>query len=292
MITSITKYKGNKSDIDLSKGFIYIAIGLPHLILAIEYSKRTKMSNPEIPISIFTNIELKENIFEEFVHIDIIGLINTTQGENRLAKLSANVLSPFEKTAYIDTDAYCASSINSGFKFLDWFDICARSLIAPKFVDRKHNFKGILASELPHWNCGFLLFNKNKKTSEFFKDWRESYNFLQMKKDQFSFAQTILTSDIRVLSLDTSWNSNMRQHQKFGTPRRMRKIIHQKPILSDINRLNITLETIRNLIVNINDYKNNEKECKNMISYYSVLFRTAQDITLRGYRSMRMRVLS
>ena len=193
-------------------GILYLAFGRPYLSMALLSASTARRSNPDLPICIVTNVveSLPELAFWDFSR-DKLVFINEETSMNRYVKTRLNVITPFDKTIFVDCDTKVLGSLAIANLLLDYFDVCVRLNRRPQVSPGKGDrlvLDGVQVVELPHWNSGVLLFRKNDRVSRFFGYWNQRFQEIGVPFDQVALVEAVFKSDARVLSLDDRWNDS------------------------------------------------------------------------------------
>ena len=231
------------------EGIVYLAMGPAYAVLA-GLSIKTLKKFSDIPVTVIVDDSVKPH--SQSLGADTITCISNVASENRAVKSRIYELSPYENTLFIDCDTIINGDVADCFRYLEYFDIAIKQKIKAfsrlgKGSLSLFNGKHIVA-ELPHWNSGVIAFKRNKKTKNMFQDWAQLQSELKYDFDQPALAEAIIKSDVRVVSLEETWNfQNCRA--VYGSKE---KIIHYSSSLNNkIKRL--LRETCRNNFPEFND---------------------------------------
>lgn len=188
----------------MSKGYIYVAANNVGGIKSTDYIKEAIFSakslrkhDPEAQITLFTNQDIKDDVFNE-IKIVKMGL-----------RCKQNVLldSPYEKTIYLDTDTYINHTINDLFDLLDKYELIGcndysrkRILPIPEYMNIPYGF-----SEL---NGGVIGYKKCTNFKKFIKLWVHYYKKYNKIThwDQPSLRISLWESDINLYILPSEYN--------------------------------------------------------------------------------------
>jgi hypothetical protein len=187
--------------IDLSFGVLYVATGLPFLQEAIASARSLHSSNPEIPIAIFTNIDVSEHC-ELF---DIVRIIENAKYDSN-DKIFAIANSPFEKTVFIDTDTRILCDISDLRRLLERFDIALA--LDPIRSDQD---QPSIPDCFPTLNSGLIAYRRNAKTAKLFDEWLMAFRSQpdepgKTRRDQPPFRKVMWESDVRYAVLPDEYN--------------------------------------------------------------------------------------
>ena len=230
-------------------GVVYLAMGPAYAVLA-GLSIKTLKKFSDIPVTVIVDDSVK--FHSESLGADTIKCISNLVSENRTIKSRIYEMSPYENTLFIDCDTIINGDVAGCFHYLEYFDIAIKQRTKAfsrlgkgslTLFNGKH-----IVSELPHWNSGVIVFKRNKKTKKMFQDWAELQSKLKYNFDQPALAEAIIRSEVRVVSLEETWNFQNCRAVYEGTE----KIIHYSSSLnSKIKRL--LRETCRNSFPEFSD---------------------------------------
>lgn len=215
--------------IDLkSCGVLYFAFGYDYLIMALHSAETVKNSNPELKITIVTNIvvkELEDRLISELKICD--KLISVDKGDelNRFEKTRAYDYSEYERTLYLDCDTEVCGDITPLFLTLDYFDIALKMNLQfsirnkVKRIARKEYANQILdngmgATTMSVWNGGMFVFNKTSSVESFFKTWNNLYIKQGGGLDQPTLQYALYTTkNLRMIGVNFFWNTFWTDYQ-------------------------------------------------------------------------------
>jgi len=217
-------------------GVMYVAFGYEYLVMALYSLASLKRIHPEVKTALLTNIALKKDsgaapFFDTVIHVD------AGDKENRLYKTRLYEYSPFERTLFLDCDTLVKGNVSKGFVFLNRFDIALRLHHYPIVTNLGDIHLDIDTDYFPHWNSGVLFFKKAAKVEEFFKKWHETYKQFSYARDQFALVHSLYYSDVRILSLDLSWNAGQDILSRDKKIQRNIKVFHYRKDLRMIRNL-------------------------------------------------------
>jgi hypothetical protein len=126
---------------------------------------------PEIPITLFTNLEdsvyVKDDCFDDVVSINTVQKYANEWSEGLLDRMLCLRHSPYQYTLNLDTDTRVMSAeVLDIFAELDNIDIAMIECETDNSVSRLHYGARM-------FNVGFILYRKNPKTDQLFKAWSE-----------------------------------------------------------------------------------------------------------------------
>jgi hypothetical protein len=190
-------------------GVLYIAIGDLYLSMAL-LSMQSLKKICNLPVTIITNIDFKYDDLDFWTEMDNISIVNFSEAQNRIVKLSMYELSTYKRTLFLDCDTYIIKDISLIFRYLDYFDIALRLNSFGRFVG-PGSIESVLdgafrISDLPHWNSGVVAFKKSENSKNFFEEWKTKFELSNLSIDQISLVDTLFSSNVRFLSLGMDWN--------------------------------------------------------------------------------------
>jgi hypothetical protein len=155
----------------MSCGYIYVASnsvgGMKehnYVKEAIYSAKSLKKICPNAKITLFTDKELKEDVFDNIEYVDM----------SLRCKQNCLLKSPYEKTILVDTDTCFNHSIEDLFTMLDKYELCAchcfsrkRKLQIPEYMKIPYAFSEI--------NTGIVAFKKCDNFTNFANLWVKYY---------------------------------------------------------------------------------------------------------------------
>jgi alpha-N-acetylglucosamine transferase len=209
---------------DLSKGFLYIAIGKRYLMEA-EISARSLRRFTKFPVCIITDDrQYKNPLFDITIYEAMPG--------DFVAKIIGVAKTPFERTVYLDNDTFVCSCIDEMFDVLDFFDMSLMPfhfLHSYGFFD-KYNPEYKLKYEriIPEYHFGVMVFKMNDAVKNLFQDWLEMHGKMNIKADCSSFREVYFSHIpfVRISPLPLEYNYH--GTFSFGVAYNEIKIIHER----------------------------------------------------------------
>jgi len=182
-------------------GILYVATRADYVEEANESAVSFRQQNPEIPLAIATDCPevADKNLFAYILPL-------TNPSGNFFDKIHGMLLSPFTRTAFIDTDAYAADSITDLFRVLEKFDLAvAYDPIRSDFVQDD------IPDSFPTPNTGVIAYQNTPAVRDFFNEWLAAYQWqmtLPVKPghDQPAFRRALYLSKLRFTILPDEWN--------------------------------------------------------------------------------------
>ena len=119
--------------------------------------------------------------------------------------------SPFTRSIYLDTDTFIDDDISDLFTLLDKFDfagVICHSRKRDKYSKLINEYKSI-PYNFSEINSGVLVFKKNSKTSELFKNWKNFYyKYIEQTEgwDQPSLRVALWSTNLKQYVLPVEYN--------------------------------------------------------------------------------------
>ena len=165
-------------DNDHTKGVIYCAYGKQHFEYAVFSAESLKKNNPNISITIFTDDDYKNSVFDNIIVLpEIQEFASTYNNESHTSiKLICFKHSPYERTLYLDNDTFVRGDISEVYNFLDEYDFV---------ITRERDFNPITQKIISFekkfyvW-VGVILFNKTEPMARLFDFWKNEFDRLNL----------------------------------------------------------------------------------------------------------------
>ncbi|WPD22729.1 MAG: hypothetical protein SD837_21405 [Candidatus Electrothrix scaldis] len=186
-----------------SRGVVYVATGEKFVAEALISVRSVKKQMPEIPITLFT--DLQELVAHPPDGVDSV--FHMTQVTHScLDKMYPLIESPYERTLFLDTDTYLCARIDELFEVLDNYDIAAAH---PPY--RVQYYLPDIPECFPEPNTGVIAFKKTPRALEVLKNWSNEYKKQlaspnKPHHDQHSFRAALYHSTARFLVLPQEYN--------------------------------------------------------------------------------------
>lgn len=208
----------------MEKGYILCAVGEKYVKESEIAVTSLRRFDPNAHVTIVTDVVVTSPLFDNVINIPIEK--KDHQGI-KLYKPKGLLLSPYEKTFYIDTDIYFCDLCDELFDLLDYFDL----LVAHDVADMiEPVWKGKKLKGLYPYNNGMFVYRKNEKTDYFLKSWIDilETEFEANKHGQSSFVLAMM--DAKLVSYTLTQIYNFRAVFYQGIPKTKVKIIHARDI--------------------------------------------------------------
>ena len=170
----------------MDRGILFIATGKQHFEEAVNAARSCKAVMPEVSVVVFTEIGNQDPIFDEIRVIEAPKF----SIQDKVDHMSET---PFEKTLFMDSDAYMVKPIYELFDLLDNYE----------FMGVHETSRGYYYSqEIPEIpvcfseiNSGILAFRMTENVRKLFTDWPEEYLQTQMWMGKYGQTKWALTND-------------------------------------------------------------------------------------------------
>jgi Nucleotide-diphospho-sugar transferase len=186
-----------------SRGVVYIATGKKFVEEAILSANSVKKHMPEIPVSLFTDIEELE--LSRPKNVDSVFLLKEVSRSCR-DKIRPLIDSPYSRTLFLDTDTYLCEPVYDLFEMLNQFDIALAH--AP---DRYQYDLPNLPDCFTELNSGVIVYRSTNEVKQLLHEWEITFNRMLEQdpgsyRDQHSLRDALYRSDLRFLVLPGEYN--------------------------------------------------------------------------------------
>lgn len=181
----------------MSVGVVYVALGEAYVaeatVSALSLKERCRR---ELPITLFTDCEVKHPAFDEVVRLNI-------RSENALLeKIQILGMSPYRVTLFLDTDTYITGDLADLLELSAHFDLAAAH--AP---GRTTAPAPDVPASFPEFNTGVLLFGGNVSLAQWCDHWATLYHLYGYTHyNQPSFRILTYRSRLRIATLPPEYN--------------------------------------------------------------------------------------
>ncbi len=169
--------------------------------------KSLRKSGYEGPITVFTDLDDKHE-YADFIKLDIPNLGRKDIYRSRWIKTKLNLLSPYDKSLYIDVDIITVKPFPEIWDFLNQNKICLCPDQNNAICDVLKDRYGI-PTEITYFNGGLILWEKSTESDQCFSVWHEKW-LINKKTDQIPFSLALLQTGIRPLELPAKYNTFLR----------------------------------------------------------------------------------
>ncbi|MDS0220937.1 hypothetical protein NDI54_06175 [Haloarcula sp. S1AR25-5A] len=184
----------------MGQGILYIATGTDYANQAI-ISARIAKKNTNYPVSIVSDQPISDSVFDEVILLK-------DPYYNFGDKILGMKKTPYEKTLFIDTDAYILDNISELFGLLSGFDIAAAQSPHNWTAETKNIRAGSIDDSLdalPDLNTGVIPYKMNDKTAYFLDKWDDFYQE-QHPQDQPTFVSALYDTGVDFVTLPRIYN--------------------------------------------------------------------------------------
>ncbi|WP_436344040.1 hypothetical protein [Natronorubrum sp. FCH18a] len=207
-----------------SKGVVYIATGEEYVREATMSAKSLKDHMPNIKISLFTDVYMDIEYFDE------IHLIEDTRGDYGDSILQPEMVC-YERTLFIDTDTYITDDISELFCLLDVFDVAAAHNPGNRTTSEDRGYPAQNVPEsFPLYNTGVLVLKRNESVFDLLTNWKSIYQEHVSKTEsalnQPAFREALYHSDVQIATLSNEYNCRVRYGGSTGFLTSDVKIVH------------------------------------------------------------------
>lgn len=216
---------------DGDAGILYVALGRPHLMMALHSARSARVADPWLGISIVTNLVLPPEVaIPEYRHAsDHLVRVSGETATNRIFKVSAASRTPYANTLLLDADTVVLRSLDSAFRMLAFVDVLIK--LDPKGQLRPwQSDEDILGlgrlGDLPAWNSGAIFFRQGPGSADLFRRWEVDFVQRGSRFDQPSLSVATLTSVARIHPLDERWNCPTSRFAKLGGKSGPANVLH------------------------------------------------------------------
>ncbi len=188
-----------------TKGVILISSGERHAWAAYYCARSIRRSNPDLPITLFTDHKMPEDgTFTEQVAID---------DGHRRSKIDKMPLSPYDYSLYLDSDIRVIRPLDDMFRILEKFDLAIAHAHARNREATTVTWREDIPKAFPQLNGGVILYRTNPAVTKMIADWQHGYQTAGFKKDQVSLRELLwMTEKIRWTVLPPEFNIRYRKY--------------------------------------------------------------------------------
>lgn len=205
-----------------SKGVLYVAYGDNAYWECKESLLSLKRSNPALVACVLTDAPAQFRTFAKYV------TRADSEPYGRWAKLSADQLSPFDHTLYIDADTRINGDLSPLFAALEsgWDFVTTISQQQGKAWlngydedEREATIDniGFVPLQLQGGCWGFV---KNERTGAFFEQWREEWQSGGYEQDQAALSRALRFCPMRLCLMSRAFNNGAVINHRYGQARR------------------------------------------------------------------------
>ena len=197
------------------RGVVLSAYGENFQKLAIICANHLKESNPDLPITLFTDALVENEAFDQQIVIEDVWV---------RSKLDCIIESPYQETGYLDVDTLVVADINDCFDVLSKFDM---ALCHDQYRNLAiHRLREKIPNSFPQFNGGVLFFRKSAETLEFLRKWRDTIREEGLTRDQTTLRELAYHTDLRICVLPPEYNMHEKPANWSKELRTAPRILH------------------------------------------------------------------
>ncbi|MEO1638171.1 MAG: putative nucleotide-diphospho-sugar transferase [Pseudomonadota bacterium] len=178
-------------------GFVFAATGGKYTALAHQAAESVKRIHPEMPIDLFTDVEVNTPIYDQVHQLERAWF---------RPKFEAIARSRFERTVYLDSDLVVVADVSDLFWLLGKYDLAAAHVQSRNASWSTTQFAEELPNAFPQVNSGVMAVRKNERTRKLMEDVAEAIAKHQLKMDQAALRQAIWRSDVSLYVIPPEYN--------------------------------------------------------------------------------------
>lgn len=203
-------------------GVIFSAYGEQAIVQAVHSINSLRRSNPDLPVCVLTD-ETKpfRTIAQHVCRFD-------SDRFGRLAKLSVDLLSPFDYTLYLDADTRVHFpldlffvALQSGWEFIATFSANQGDMwmlhLKQAYREAAEDFIGYQNAQM---QGGVFAFRKTKPVQAFFGNWRRFFSEGDGEHDQDALQKALHVQPMKTYYLGRDFNGGTVIHHHFAQARR------------------------------------------------------------------------
>lgn len=195
----------------MSVGVMYIAVGESFVAEAAHSAASVKAQMPQLPIALVSNRAPGDSVFDTVVQVEQREYASTDR-----ARLL--MLSPFERTLYLDTDTFVCLPITELFVLLDRFDLAvAHGQMRVRDTDAETlaDLYTLVPLSYPQFNTGVLLYKQSPAFAQFMQQWIDlnarntaicTARGKEPPSNQTGFREALYLSDLRASTLTPEYH--------------------------------------------------------------------------------------
>jgi hypothetical protein len=174
-------------------GILYIALGAEYDFLAAHTVAKTR-ENTDLPITVVSNMTLRHPKWDEVPNIHFIDA-DIPQEHNRIVKTLMGYYTPFNRTLFIDSDAFvqragveeCFGVLGHNDMALYHYRAWRTNKVIPRIMARALDTFG-MDVPIQEYFSGCFCFTTNTKTDAFFNDWHAAWHKFGCGRDMPAFS--------------------------------------------------------------------------------------------------------
>lgn len=187
----------------MSRGALFVATGERCRSEALAAVRFLRASNVGCPVTVVTDDP------SAFAGIEGVGAVALACPSFSFAdKIAGCLASPYDRTVFLDADAFVAGDLGEVFSLLDRFDVAAAH--APgRSGARVHDYESeSLPASFPQLNTGVVAFRRSPVVGRLLERWGEVFAASpHHRHDQPAFRQALYESGVALTVLPPEWNA-------------------------------------------------------------------------------------
>jgi len=202
-------------------GIVYVGTGLRCYYQALNSLLSVRNVMPDVPITLFTDIEPESPIEATVRHID-------STGNGFRDKITYMSQSPYKYSLFLDTDTYVCHPVDDVFKLIHHFDLAVAHA-----SNRIHYHFNDIPESFVEFNTGVVAYRNTSLVQGFFSEWLNTFDAGVASghpHDQPSFRRCLFFSNLRFATLTREYNCNYRS---CGFLSGKANILHGQPLSGD-----------------------------------------------------------
>ncbi|WP_370089231.1 putative nucleotide-diphospho-sugar transferase [Ekhidna sp.] len=186
------------------QGYLYIATGQKYIDEAVISAESLKRLDPHANTCLITDSFYEHEVFDQVIVHDTNTVFDQWKSA-LLLKIYGLLLSPFEKTLFVDSDTYFFDPCTELFDMLDYHDL----LIGHDYSDDSElMIDGKCLANYTPYNTGVMAIRINETMKGVISDWHDTYKkkFQEYWSDQPALMDVLLRKPVKMYFLHTIYN--------------------------------------------------------------------------------------
>jgi hypothetical protein len=198
-------------------GVVYVAYGAPYLAMAITSLLSLRVTNPNVPVCVVTNVVPDAPQRDWWRPSDQWVFLGEETETNRNAKTGIYHLSPFDLTLFLDCDTMVLGDLSPISGYLEYFDVLLSAVYNPDPNPKRKILGGKYRYTVDgHFNGGVFAFRRGIEVEQFFTLWNDRFHALGYRLDQPALVEAYFLSKAHMFPLPPKWNSGDKWADRSG----------------------------------------------------------------------------
>lgn len=183
----------------MDKGFLYVATGEQYIEEA-KFSAKVTKRHMDLPIAVVSDRKVNSKYIDKVI-------IDEDPDDSFFDKPKNLLKSPYDKTIYMDGDAFLLQPVPELFELLDYVDLA--TTIDPNEYELRYMDSvdfGDIPESVPLFQTGVIAYNQNKQCEELINNWVDLHQNSDIERDQSSFRIAITETDVDHMGLSNLYN--------------------------------------------------------------------------------------